>query len=95
MTCAPCRFVWALAVNVLFVVDIALNVLGLGRPPESVSRRMARLRADPDARGQKFGAAVCSVLTWIGHLFGVKRDHCTWALEADGTDGTELWRLSK
>lgn len=89
--CSVCQFIMALAVNLLFAADVVLNVLSLGKPPETLSHRFARLR-ETGGKYSFIGTRVCSVLT---RIFGRGQDHCTWALNGVGTDGTELWKWSK
>jgi hypothetical protein len=86
MTCTA-RFLRVLVLNILLTVDIVMNALLLGRPGETVSQRVGRLRN----AGSPVGCVLCHALT---HMFWFsKRDHCTWALDQTGTIGTELWRL--
>lgn len=96
MTCTPCKvFGWFL-LNVLIGIDVFANILLLGRPPETISQRLARLRIYGGPRYAWIGEWFCAVITWIGRLFGGSRDHCTWALDtAAGHDGHEIWRWSK
>lgn len=94
--CVACRFVGALILNYLLVLDMVGNVVLLGCPPETISARLARLRVYGGPRYAWIGRWACAALTWIGNtFFNANRDHCTWALEGTGTDGVELWRWSK
>jgi hypothetical protein len=95
--CAACRFLADLLINFLLAIDILLNVALLGKPFETVSERLARLRLYGGPRWAWLGRSLCAVLTWIGnHFFNAGRDHCEWALNRDGGSvGTELWRWSK
>jgi hypothetical protein len=91
MTCAPCRVVGALALNLLLASDLLLNTLTGGYPRETVSRRVARARN----AGERWAARFCAVLTWIGRRFGSTADHCTYALDDDaGSIGSEVLHLS-
>jgi hypothetical protein len=83
------------AVNLALGADMIGNIVLLGRPGETISRRCSRLRSFGGPRTRPVGCLLCWCLTklfWFQH-----RDHCTWA--ADPSDqinsGWELWRWSK
>ena len=81
------------AVNALLVLDMAGNCLLLGRPGETVSHRVARMRAFGGPGPHRVGCALCRVLTAL--FWFMRRDHCAWALGDQPSLGTELWRWSK
>ncbi|MDB5849775.1 MAG: hypothetical protein JWP29_3527 [Rhodoferax sp.] len=95
MACVPCRVVTAIVLNGLIIVDVVANALLLGRPPETLSQRFARLREYGGPGPARIGRWVCSALTWIGNRFGSTEDHCTMSLDATTHIGTEFWRWSK
>ena len=88
--------VWlaAFAINALLILDMAGNMVLLGRPGETISHRCARLREFGGPRWAPTGCLACAALTRL--FWFMRRDHCTWALRV-GQDmsGTELWRWSK
>jgi hypothetical protein len=84
MSCSLCAVIRRLTLNWLLWIDKTGNVLLLGNPNETISRRTARAR---DA-GEKWARRACWVLSKVlGH------DHCGKALEP-GTIGTEIWAWS-
>ena len=89
MSCALCRGVRQLVVNVLELADKALNTLTLGDPNENMSRRIARARA----AGDRWAAIACRMLTWLFWIFTRSPDHCALALQP-GTLGREIWHWS-
>lgn len=93
MTCGVCRVVRAVVVNLFIWLDVTANLLLGGRPPETISQRLARLRRDGSPRGARVAAWFCAALTRVyGRTNG--QDHCDWALNPEGHDGVELWRWS-
>jgi hypothetical protein len=84
-----------LLVNVALTVDMIGNIVLLGRPGETISRRCSRLRTYGGPRSRPVGCVLCWCLTRM--FWFMRRDHCDWA--ADPTDqmtsGWELWRWSK
>ncbi len=81
-------------INAALALDMGANVLLLGRPGETISRRIARLRAY-GGRWSPVGCVLCAALKKA--FWFMRRDHCTWALDpTDQIDsGWELWRWSK
>lgn len=91
MSCSACILVRQLVYNMLLGSDLALNLLLMGNPRETVSKRTSRARA----AGSRAAAVFCSILTWIGNRFGANRDHCTWAASGGASIGGEIWHWSK
>lgn len=87
--CWLCAVFFQWCLNVLVLLDFALNVLLLGSANETVSQRAARARR----AGSKPAAAFCAVLTAAWGLFGRKEDHCDFAL-SPGSLSQELWAWS-
>lgn len=59
--------------NILLWLDQGLNVLLLGDPDETLSRRAGRARAD----GEAWGCYLCKVLDWIDPR------HCAKSIDGD------------
>jgi hypothetical protein len=86
--CWICAVLAQCGMNVALLLDLALNVILLGSPLETLSQRAARARR----AGSKPAAAFCAVLTWVWkQVFrSSEPDHCAWAL-SPGSVGREIW----
>ena len=86
-------FLVAWALNWALMLDFILNVILLGAPGETVSHRVARLRAYGYTRAdRRLGCTLCNILSamfWFMH-----RDHCTWAMSNHGSIAREIWHWS-
>ena len=93
MPCGACALARQLVLNLLLTLDLVGNVILLGLPRETISRRTARARA----AGSRAAARFCQVLTWGGIAFFGQpkgRDHCDWALQGGDAIAAELWHWS-
>lgn len=84
MSCTLCASIRQIFINWALWLDKTGNIILLGNPNETISRRTARARE----AGHKWAVRACWVLSKV---FGY--DHCTFALEP-GTIGTEVWAWS-
>ena len=76
MTCRLCKYFG----NLALAIDQFISAVLGGAAGPTISQRCAL------ARPAKWALAVCAVLTWIStYVFQVKRNHCDWAIQSDGT----------
>lgn len=98
MACKICDFAGLVgklsgqyALNILNMIDHAVNTILLGDPEETISTRIALARK----AGQKWAEYVCKILTFLQKIvtFGkMTRDHCTYALDYKVLPNTrEIW----
>jgi hypothetical protein len=91
VSCGFCNFARQLTANGFVLADHVLNTVLLGDPDETVSARAERARAAGSVAARRF----CAVLTWIGNnVFGMNRDHCTWAADPSTHLAGEIWHWS-
>lgn len=90
---AVLRWFAHLALNVVLIADMAANLLLLGRPGETISHRVARMRLYGGPGPHRVGCVLCAALSAL--FWFNRRDHCSYSLDEQIATGRELWRWSK